>query len=75
MSTNPQSAVTEFQIYRQFGEEYCRAASNSTAVNGFIKTGLWPVDRIAIQDCEFAPSSRRLLQVQINEGSYAIHDQ
>ncbi|KAJ4441282.1 hypothetical protein ANN_11136, partial [Periplaneta americana] len=36
-----------------FGKAYGLAATIGTAVNGFAKTGVWPVNRDVFQDCHF----------------------
>ena len=48
--------VTTFQTAAQFRSAYLRAATMLTAVNGFLKTGIWPVDRHAV-DRDFAAAA------------------
>lgn len=45
--------VTQFHIARLFGKAYGQAATVGTAMNGFAKTGVWPVSRDVFQDCHF----------------------
>jgi hypothetical protein len=56
MRSNPGLPVTEQKVTKFFGEAYSQAACISTAVNGFKKGGVWPVNPNAIEDEEFAPS-------------------
>jgi hypothetical protein len=44
MRSNPGLSVTEQKITMFFGEAYSKAAYIATAVNGFKKAGIWPVD-------------------------------
>ena len=43
--------------YSVLWEAYSEAATISTAVNGFKKSGIWPINRNVIGDEEFAPSN------------------
>jgi len=54
MRANPGLAMAEQKVTQFFGEAY-KAASIGTAVNGFKKSGIWPINPDAIAD-EFAPS-------------------
>jgi len=56
MRSNPGLPVTEQKVTKFFGEAYSKAACIATAVNGFQKAGIWPVNAGAIRDEEFAPS-------------------
>jgi len=56
MRANPGLAVAEQKVTQFFGEAYSKAASTGTAVNGFKKSGIWPINPDAIADEEFAPS-------------------
>lgn len=42
---HPGRAVTQFQVAELFGKAYGRAATVGTAINGFARAGVWPVDR------------------------------
>ena len=56
MRANPGLAVAEQKVTQFFGEAYSKAASIGTAITGFKKCGIWPVNPKAIADDEFAPS-------------------
>ena len=56
MRANPGLSVGEQKVTQFFREAYLRAASISTAVNGFKKSGIWPINPNAISEEEFAPS-------------------
>ena len=45
LRSHPGRVVSTFQIAELFGIGYVRAATMRTAVNGFRKTGIWPIDR------------------------------
>nr|XP_047124214.1 uncharacterized protein LOC124806949 [Hydra vulgaris] len=53
---HPGRIVTTLQLPALFREAYLRAASALTAVNGFRKTGIWPINRDVFQDADFAAS-------------------
>ena len=53
---NPGKVVTIYQVAELFGQAYIRAATSLTAVNGFRKTGIFPVNRDVFQDHDFAPA-------------------
>ena len=57
MRANPGLTVAEQKVTQFFGEPYSEAATISTAVNGFKKSGIWPINRNVIGDEEFAPSN------------------
>ena len=44
------------RCHNLFGQAYIRAATSLTAVNGFRKTGILPVNRDIFQDHDFAPA-------------------
>ena len=65
--------ATEFQITSIFAKAYLRTASLATAVNGYEKTGIWPVNRNVFEEWEFkaaettempAPESEITIQSQ-----------
>ena len=53
---NPGKVVTIYQVAELFGQAYIRAATSLTAVNGFRKTGIFPVNSDVFQDQDFAPA-------------------
>lgn len=56
LRNHPGRVVTTFQIAELFGNAYNRAATAQTALNGFRKTGIYPVNRHIFQPHEFAAS-------------------
>ncbi|KAJ4447651.1 hypothetical protein ANN_09658 [Periplaneta americana] len=56
LRNNPGRVVTQFQVSKLFGEAYLRAATPTTAINGFKKCGLYPLDQDVFDDTDFAPS-------------------
>lgn len=46
-------------IGKVFGKAYLRAAKLTTAINGFKKTGLYPVDRLVFTDLDFAAEAEK----------------
>ena len=48
--------VTLAQVPQLFNEAFVRTATAKTAINGFRKCGIYPVDRNIFQDYEFSPS-------------------
>lgn len=56
LRTNEGRIITLHDISKLFGQAFLRAANLRTAVNGFGKTGIWPVDRNVITNVDFLPS-------------------
>ena len=46
-----------FQLGAFFGSAYLKASTPTIAVNGFKKTGIYPLDRDVFDDHDFAPSA------------------
>lgn len=57
LRTNPGRIVTFYQLSALFSAAFIRAATMSTAINGFKKTGVWPVDPNVFSDADFLPSA------------------
>jgi hypothetical protein len=51
---HPGRVVTVNQLPELFGAAYLRSASALTAVNGFMKTGIWPINRNVFSEADFA---------------------
>jgi ribosomal protein L37AE/L43A len=49
--------MTQFQVAAVFGRAYCRAANIGNAVNGFARSGVWPVNRTVFQDHDRSAST------------------
>ena len=56
MRAHPGRAVTQFQVACLFGAAYGKAASVSTCLNGFRKSGIYPLNKDVFEDYEFLPS-------------------
>lgn len=56
LRNNPGRTVTQFQISKLFGEAYLRAATPTTAINGFRKCGICPYNPDVFTDADFAAS-------------------
>ena len=57
MRAHPGRPVTMFQICQLFGKAYGQATTVGNAVNGFCKTGLFPVNPLVFDDSEFEPAN------------------
>lgn len=53
LRTNPGRVVSVFQIAKLFGNAFIKAATMSTAINGFRKTGIWPCNPNIFTDADF----------------------
>lgn len=71
LRSNPGRVVSLFQISKLYGNAFVKAATMSTAINGFCKTGVWPVNQGVFSDHDYAPSETtdRPLAVTDNEPS------
>jgi len=56
LRSHPGRVVTMYQIAELFGAAYMRAATLHTAVSGFLKTGIFPVNRNIFTDADFEAS-------------------
>ena len=54
LRSHPDRVVSTFQVAELFGIGYVRAVAMRTAVNGFRKTGIWPIDRNVFDEHDFA---------------------
>lgn len=50
---HPGRVVTPYQVAKLFGNAYLQAATMLTAINGFKKCGIWPVDRNVFTEADF----------------------
>lgn len=57
LRTNPGKVITLWQIASLFGSAYINAANMRTALRGFEKTGIWPVNPGVFKDEDFLPSA------------------
>ncbi|CAH1970074.1 unnamed protein product [Acanthoscelides obtectus] len=56
MREHPGLSVTQHQVAKLLGEAYGKSATVGFAINGFAKTGVWPVNRHVFTDVDFAAS-------------------
>ena len=56
LRSNPGHVIGQFNIMQLMKTAFEKAATMSTAVNGFKKCGLWPCDRTVFDESSFAPS-------------------
>lgn len=54
LRNNPGRVVTQFQVSKLLGEAFVRAALPGTAINGFRKCGIVPLDPHVFSDADFA---------------------
>lgn len=64
LRSNPGRVVTFQQITTLFSNAYLRAATMLTAINGFRKTGVWPVDMNVFSEADFLPSATTDLEIE-----------
>ncbi|CAG5007898.1 unnamed protein product [Parnassius apollo] len=64
LKSHPGRVVTHFQIGAILNKAYGKAATVQTAVNGFQKTGLWPVDPYIFPDYLFEPAETTNIPMQ-----------
>lgn len=64
LKIHPGRVVTHFQIGAILNKAYGKAATVQTAVNGFQKTGLWPVDPYIFPDYLFEPAETTNIPMQ-----------
>jgi len=70
LQSHPGRVVTINQIGKLYGSAFMKAASIETAVNGFRKTGIYPLDRNVFPDWMYEPSetTERPVSSKENEG-------
>ncbi|XP_026318149.1 uncharacterized protein LOC113228920 [Hyposmocoma kahamanoa] len=53
LKEHPGRVVTAYQVAKLFGQAYLQAATMPTAINGFKKCGIWPLDKNVFTDADF----------------------
>lgn len=53
LRNNPGRVISQFQVSKLFGEAYMKAATHMTAINGFRKCGIIPLDPNIFEDSDF----------------------
>ena len=56
LRTHVGRVITPYQLCGLLNEAYCKAATMSTAINGFAWCGIWPCSRIVFAESEFHAS-------------------
>lgn len=69
LQSNPGRVVTLFQIATLFGEAFIQSAM-STAINGFRKSGAWPIDMNVFTQVDFLPADPTDIALGVE---YEIH--
>lgn len=67
LRSHPGKVVTLFQISTIFGGAFLHAATMSTAINGFKKTGIWPSDLNVFAEADYLPSATTDIQLENSE--------
>lgn len=67
LRSNPGRAVTLFQISALFGETFIQSASMLTAINGFKKSGAWPIDMNVFTEVDFLPTDPTDIALSSNQ--------
>jgi hypothetical protein len=49
--------VKLFQIFNLFGQACLNIANICTTINGFLRTGVWPLDRNVFPEADFLPAA------------------
>jgi hypothetical protein len=57
MRAHPGGSISQFQTIQLLAEAYGRAASVGTAMNGFERSGIWPLNPEVFQESDFVPSA------------------
>jgi hypothetical protein len=60
---NPVRPITHYQISSLIGKAFAKAATLETAMNGFRKTGIYPLDENVFEDHDFIEESQELGQI------------
>ena len=56
LRTHVGRVITPYELCGLFNEAYCKAATMSTAINGFARCGIWPCSRDVFAESEFHAS-------------------
>ena len=56
LRTHVGRVITPYQLCVLYNEAYCKAATMSTAINGFARCGIWPCSRDVFAESEFHAS-------------------
>lgn len=70
LRTNPGKVVTLFEISKLFAQAFLSSANMKTALNGFEKTGIWPVNPNIFTDIDFLPSMTTDIQLETSPAAH-----
>jgi hypothetical protein len=73
LRSNPGRVVTLFQIAALFGAAYLQAPTMLTAINGFRRTGIWPVDMNVFTEADFLPATTTDIQLDASSSQLPIN--
>lgn len=74
LRSHPGRVVSLFQIASLFGAAYLQAATMLTAINGFRRTGIWPVDVNVFTETDFLPVTTTDIQLGASSSQLPIND-
>lgn len=74
LRNNPGRVVTQFQVSKLLGDAFLRAALPSTAINGFRKCGIVPLDPDVFTDADFAAAETTEIPVTNDKASAGDED-
>jgi hypothetical protein len=63
---NPVRPITHYQISSLIGKAFAKPATLETAMNGFRKTGIYPLDENVFEDHDFIEESQELEQSEMS---------
>lgn len=75
MRQNPGRRVTIYEVGKLFGDAFTKAATMETAINGFKKTGIYPLDPGVFSDWMYAPSETTERQLNCQEDTGTISNE
>lgn len=75
LKNNPGRVVTINDIANLFGKAFLKTSSSFTAINGFKKTGIVPLNRFIFSEADFAPSQVSDSSMEIEVPTMSFEDQ
>lgn len=74
LRSNPGRVISMFQISEIFGKAFIKAATMSTAINGFRKCGIWPFNSENFSDADFLAAETTNIIITEEEQVPQPHD-